>query len=375
MKVTIKEVKTRKELKHFVHFPNEMYKNEPYYVPTLEAGDMDVLNPEKNHAFEFCEGKYWMAFDENGKAVGRVAGIINREYNRKVDKKIARFGFIDFIDDNDVVDALVGTVTEWAKDKGMEILNGPLGFLEFDASGVCVEGFDELPTAYGKYNYPYYEPQFLRHGFVKDTDWVEYQVTVPHPIPNDYHRIAKVVEEKYSLHQADVSSKKKILGYLDEVAQLMNRAYSDIHGYSELNEGQIEDLKKQFVPMLTPDFVSFVLNNENKIVGFGICAPSMAKAMQKAGGKLFPFGFIHILHAMKHNDTIDTLLIGIDKEYRTKGVHAMIFDKIIPAFEKYNIKYIETTRELETNCNVQNMWNRFETRLHKRARCYIKNIQ
>ena len=374
MKVTIKEVTTKKDLREFVHYPNAMYSKEPYYVPTLEGADRDVLTPGRNHAFEFCEGKYWLALDENGRIVGRIAGIINREYNRKVNQKIARFGFIDFIDDNDVVDSLIDTVTKWAKEKGMEILNGPLGFLEFDASGVCVEGFDELPTAYGKYNFPYYDGQLKRCGFEKDTDWVEYQVTVPHPIPDKHHRVAEIVKERYHLHQADISTTKKMLGYLDEVAQLMNETYSKLHGYSELNAGQIEDLKKQFIPLLNTDFVSFVQNEDNKIVGFGFCAPSMAKAMQKTKGKLFPFGFLHILHAKRHNDTIDTLLIGVDENYRSKGVQAMIFDKIIPALEKYGIKYIETTRELEDNNNVQNMWGKLERRLHKRARCYIKNI-
>ena len=374
MKTTIKKVTSRKELRRFVHFPNEMYRDNPWYVPTLEKGDMDLLTPGKNCAFEFCEAEYWLAYDENGKIAGRIAGIINREYNRKVNQKIARFGFMDFVDDDDVVDALFDAVTSWAREKGMDILNGPLGFLEFDASGVCVEGYEELPTAYGKYNWPYYEPQLLRKGFKKDTDWVEYRITVPDEIPDTHSRIARLVSERYHLRQADVSSKKKIVDMLEDAGELLNRTYRNIHGFSELSKGQINDLKKQFVPLLTKDYVSFVLNEEGKLVGFGICAPSMSKAMQKAHGKLFPFGFIHILRALKHNDTIDTLLVGVDEEYRSKGVLAMIFDKIIPSFPKNGIKYIESTRELEDNDSVRNMWNRYPTRLHKRARCYIKNI-
>jgi len=370
----IKEVNTRKELKAFVHFPNEFYKGCNYYVPTLESGDMDVLDPKKNHAFEFCEAKCWLAYDNKGKIVGRIAGIINRAYNEKVGQKIARFGFMDFIDDDQVVDALLDTAEAWGRSKGMEIMNGPLGLLEFDASGVLVEGFDELPTAYGKYNYPYYEKQILRKGYEKDTDWVEFRVTVPDKIPEAYSRASKLIAERYDVHIDNLKSKKDIYNSFDEMAILLNETYKNIHGYSELSKGQIEDLKKQFITILKPEFVAVIRNGEGKMVAFGITAPSMAVAMQKCKGHLFPFGFLHILHAMNHNDTLDTLLIGVDNGYKSKGVTALIFDAISKPIKKYGIKYIETTRELEDNNSVQNLWNRFEFRLHKRARCYIKNL-
>ena len=374
MSVTIKEVVSKKDLKRFVHFPNEFYKDNKYYVPTLESGDLDTLDPKKNHAFEFCEGKYWLALDEKGKLVGRIAGIINRKYNEKIGKPQARFGFMDFVDDNAVVDALFDTVEAWAREKGMTSMNGPLGFLEFDASGVLVAGFDELPTAYGKYNYPYYEPQLLRRGYVKDTDWVEYSVTMPDNITEWFGRTAMLVSKRYHLHQADISTKKKMVSYFPECARLLNETYRDIHGFSELSKGQIDDLLNQFVPNLNKDFVSVVLDENERVVGFGISMPSLSKAMQKCKGRLFPFGFLHILHAINHNDTLDLLLIGIDDAYKGKGINAMIFDKIAPAVKSYGIKHLETTRELEDNNSVQNMWNRFENRLHKRARCYIKEL-
>ena len=374
MSVTIKEVISKKDLKRFVHFPNEFYKDNKYYVPTLESGDLDTLDPKKNHAFEFCEGKYWLALDEKGKPVGRIAGIINRKYNEKIGKPQARFGFMDFVDDNAVVDALFDTVEAWAREKGMTSMNGPLGFLEFDASGVLVAGFDELPTAYGKYNYPYYEPQLLRRGYVKDTDWVEYSVTMPDNITEWFGRTAMLVSKRYHLHQADISTKKKMVSYFPECARLLNETYRDIHGFSELSKGQIDDLLNQFVPNLNKDFVSVVLDENERVVGFGISMPSLSKAMQKCKGRLFPFGFLHILHAINHNDTLDLLLIGIDDAYKGKGINAMIFDKIAPAVKSYGIKHLETTRELEDNNSVQNMWNRFENRLHKRARCYIKEL-
>ena len=374
MKVTIKEVVTKKDLKAFVHFPNEFYKDNPYYVPTLERGDLDALDPEKNHAFEFCEGKYWLAFNGNGRIVGRIAGIINHQYNQRTGIGYARFGFLDFVDDDDVVDALFDTVEAWARDKGLKVMNGPLGFLEFDASGVLVEGFDELPTAYGKYNFPYYESQLLRRGYAKDTDWVEYQIKMPDDIEEWFSRPAKLIAARYHLRQADISSKKKMVSYFPQCARVLNETYRNLHGFTELSKGQVDDLMKQFVPNLNPDFVSIILDEKDEVVAFGISIPSLSKAMQKCHGKLFPFGFRHVLHALRHNDTVDLLLIGISDQYKNKGLNAMIFDRVSHAIHGYGIKYLESTRELEDNNSVQNMWNRFETRLHKRARCYVKEL-
>ena len=374
MNITIKEVTTAKERRQFVHFPNELYKDNPYYVPTLEKADIDALDQKKNHAFEFCEGKYWMALDEKGRIVGRIAGIVNRQYNEKTGVAFARFGFLDFIDDNDVVDALFDTVEGWAREKGMKKMNGPLGFLEFDASGVLVMGFDELPTAYGKYNFPYYEPQLLRRGYVKDTDWVEFSVKMPDNIDEWFSRPAKLISQRYHLHQAVIDSKKQMVSYFPQCTKVLNETYRNIHGFSELTKTQVDDLIKQFVPNLNTDFVSIILDEKDEAVAFGIAMPSLSKALQKCHGKLFPFGWRHILHAIHHNDTLDLLLIGIAEPYQGKGLNAMIFDKVAPAIKRYGIKYLETTRELEENSSVQNMWNRFETRLHKRARCYIKDL-
>ena len=222
MTVTIREVSTKCDLKRFVRFPNEFYKDNAYYVPTLESADLDALDTRKNHAFEFCEGKYWLALDEKGGVVGRIAGIINYQYNRKTGIDYARFGFMDFIDDDSVVDALFDTVEAWARGKGMKVMNGPLGFLEFDASGVLVAGFDELPTAYGKYNYPYYEPQLLRRGYVKDTDWVEYSVTMPDNITEWFGRPAKLIAQRYHLHQADI--RNSVLRSLEPCGALLARS-------------------------------------------------------------------------------------------------------------------------------------------------------
>ena len=374
MKITIKKVRNRRDLRKFVHFPNALYKNNQYYVPQIESMDRDTLTPTKNHAFEVCEGQYWLAFDEKGNVVGRVAAIINSRYNEKVGEKICRFGWIDFIDNPDVSTALMHAVETFAKNKGMDIISGPTGFLEFDPAGILVDGFDQLPTAYGKYNASYYEEHLLALGYQKEVDFVEYRILVPDVIPDRYARMAKMVAEKHGLHQASLSQRSDVDPYLDGVFRCMNAAYSKLHGFSELTPGQCDDLKKQFLTNINVDYVSIVLDSNNKVIGFGVALPSLSKAMQKANGSLFPFGFVHILNALKHNDTIDLLLIAIDEQYQNKGVNAMIFDKFAQGITKNGIKYIESTRELEDNTDVQNLWHLFDRTIHKRARVYMKKI-
>ena len=374
MAISLKEVTDRQGLKSFVRFPNQLYRDNRYYVPQIESMEMDTLTPGKNRAFEVCEGKYWLALDDNGKAVGRIAGIINHKYNEKVGKKICRFGWIDFIESQEVVHALLAKVEEYARSMSMELVEGPVGFLEFDISGVLVDGFDQIPTAYGKYNAPYYEPLILNEGYNKGTDFVEYRITVPDNIDR-YIKFADLVAERQQLREADYSSKKELVRkYADGIFAVMNSCYAKLHGFSELSHAQCDDLKKQFLPNLNLDYVSVIVDKSDKVVGFGITLPSLSLALQKAKGHMFPFGFIHILKALRKNDTIDALLIAILEEYQDKGVNAMIISKIGKGMHKNGIKYVESTRELEENHNVQNLWGRFEHHLHKRARIYVKNL-
>ena len=374
MNISIKEVATKGDLKAFVHFPNKLYKDNPYYVPQIESMDRDTLDPKKNHAFEVCEGKYWLAYNENGEIVGRVAGIINHRYNEKVGEKMCRFGWIDFIDNQDVSKALMDAVEQYDKDNGLNVISGPTGFLEFDAAGILVEGFDKLPTAYGKYNAPYYEQHLLNLGYQKEVDFVEYRILVPDVIPDRYERLADVVAQRNGLHEAPIYRHSDITSYIDGIFKCMNEAYSKLHDFSELTQGQCDDLKKQFLSNVSIDYISVILDNDNKVVAFGVGLPSLSVAMQKAKGKLFPFGFIHILKALKKNDTLDLLLIAIDEKYQNKGVNAMIFNKFAKGIVKNKIKYIESTRELEDNTTVQNLWGHLEHYLHKRARVYFKHI-
>ena len=374
MAVSIKEVRTKRDLRQFAKFPNVLYKNNKYYVPQLISMDMATFSPKKNRAFEVCEGKYWLAYKDD-ELVGRVAGIINHKYNRKVGQNICRFGWIDFTNDPEVVHALLDTVESYARANGMNVVEGPVGFLEFDVAGVLVDGFDQYPTAYGKYNDPYYEPLILAEGYKKETDYVEFRVTVPENIDR-YEKLSKLIGERLGLHEATFKNKKDLVRkYADGIFGVLNHAYSSLHGFSELSQAQCEDLKKEFLPQLILDYVSVIVDKDDKVVAFGITLPSLSKALIKAKGHLFPFGWYHILHALKHNDTIDALLVAISDEYKDKGVNAMLIAKMGIGYHKHGIKYLESTRELESNMAVQNMWGHFERKLHKRARVYIKEIQ
>lgn len=375
MAVTIKEVTTRKELRRFASFPNELYADNKFFVPQIVSMDMDTFDPKKNKAFEVCEGTYWLALDESGRTVGRIAGIINHKYNKKVGENICRFGWIDFIESQEVVHALIETVTEWGRGKGMDILEGPVGFLEFDVSGVLVDGFDKLPTAYGKYNAPYYEPMLLKESLERVTDYVEYRIAVPQDLGR-YRRFAELVSERYGVREGTYSSKKELVRkYADGLFHVMNVCYSGLHGFSELSPAQCDDLKKQFLGNLSTDFISVIVDKDDKVVAFSVTMPSLSKALQKAKGSLFPFGWFHILRALRHNDVADALLIGVLPEYRDKGVNAIINLKLGETFHRKGIKWLESTRELEENQSVQNMWSRLERTLDKRARIYKKTIQ
>ena len=372
--MAIKEVTTRQDLKEFVKFPNRLYRDNRYYVPKLISAEMNALSAGKNPAFEFCEAKYWLAHNGGNRIVGRIAGIINHRYNEKTATNFVRFGWIDFIEDEDVVNALFATAESWARGKKAEYIHGPLGMSDFDESGVLVEGFSELATAYGKYNFPYYGEMIERYGFRKEVDWVEYNVRVPDALPGKYSQMAEFLADRYGLRCAKISGKRNLLEYADRIFELLNREYDCIHGFYELTPKQTEELKKQFIPLLRLKFVSVILNSVNKVVGFGICLPSLSKALQRAGGRLFPFGFIHIHRALRFNDTLDALLIAIQGDYRDKGLNALIFSDIGDPIIKSGITNIETTRELEHNFTVQNLWNKFEYRQHKRARCYVKKL-
>jgi hypothetical protein len=374
MEITVKEVTDKKGLEDFIRFPDRLYKKSRYYVPALHNNQYATLSPEKNPAFEHCEARYWLAFSGD-KIVGRIAGIINHRYNQEQKTTQMRFSWLDFIEDEDVVKTLLQQVENWANEKESSYLNGPLGFTTFDAAGVLVDGFDEWPTSFGHYNFPYYDKMLQNAGYKKDVDWVEFNIKVPEKLPSKVLTAADLISKRYSVRNASLKNKKDIAKYADEVFELLNAAYKEIKYFSTLSESQKKFLKEDFLSMMHPGYVSIILNEKEEVVAFGVVMPSLARALKKSGGKFFPFGILHILYALHYNDTVDMLLIGVRPDYQNKGVHALIFSKIGQTFIRKGIKQVETTRELENNHKVQQLWAGYELRQHKRARCYKKELK
>jgi len=360
-------------LREFVRFPDVLYKTSQNYVPPIHINQLATLSREKNPAFEHCEARFWLAY-KNGEVAGRIAAIINHRYNEERNTRLMRFGWLDFIQDTEVLKALIKNVEDWAREKGMAQLHGPLGFTSFDTSGVLVEGFDELPTSFGRYNFPYYDTLLKEAGFEKDIDWVEYNIKVPAGLPEKMTKAADLIKNRYQVRLANFKSNKDLIQYAEQFFNLLNEAYSDLYAFSTLTAAQKTKLAGVYLKKLHPDYVAIVLNDKDELVALGVVMPSLARAMKKAKGRLFPFGFIRMLWALRFNDTVDMLLIAVRPDYQNKGLHVLIFQKIFATFKRRGIKQVETTRELENNQKVQQLWAGYETRLHKRARCYIKTL-
>ena len=373
MSLTIKEISTKKELKEFVKFPDKLYSGNEFYIPAIHTQELHTLSHSKNPAFEFCKAKYWLAL-KDGEIVGRVAGIINHKYNKERNLKYARFGWLDFINDIQVLELLLQTVETWAISEKMEKINGPIGFNSFDPSGVLIQGFEEIPTSFAHYNYSYYSELIEKLSYKKDVDWVEYNVLVPEFVPEKFIKGAELIKNRYKLHTAPLKKNKDILKYSDEIFQLLNEEYKNLYGFTKLTERQLDELITKNIAILKPEYISIVLDENNKVIAFGITILSLSKAHQKAKGKLYPFGFIHLLNALRKNDTANTLLIAVQKDYQSKGVNGIIFNDIMRAYMKNGITNLESTRELESNHKINNLWNKFENRQHKRSRCYIKDL-
>lgn len=376
--ITIKQVETKKELKRFIRFNYELYKDNPYSVPDLYE---DMLNTfsEKNAAMEFCEAAYFLAYREDGTLVGRVAAIINRKANEQWGLKTVRFGWIDFVDDEEVSEALLRKVEEWGRERGMTQIEGPLGFTDMDAEGMLIEGFEELSTMATIYNFPYYQRHVERLGFEKAADWVELLMTVPKEtgMPERLSRIAEIVMKKYDLRIKKYTSSKKIArDYGQEIFRVINEAFRPLFGYSELSQKQIDQYIKMYLPVLDLKLVSLITEANGRLVAVGISMPSMSRALQKAKGKLTPFGWWHLLKALKLKKpkTLDLMLVGVLPEYQGKGVNAILFYDLLPIYISEGYDYVETNPELELNDKVQQQWIYFERRQHKRRRCYKKAI-
>ncbi len=375
-RVEIRKVTCAKELKKFIRFNYEFYKHCPYAVPELYE-DMLSTFSEKNAAMEFCEADYFMAFRE-GRMVGRVAAIINHRANETWNKKAVRFGWIDFVDDLAVSRALIDTVRSWGKERGMTELEGPLGFTDLDAEGMLVEGFEELSTMATIYNYDYYPRHMEQLGLVKESDWVEMKIYIPDAVPEKHKRISDIIARKYGLHVRKLTNKKEVIrsGIAHQIFRLINDAYTPLFGYSRMSERQIDQYVKSYIPVLDLRMVTLVENEQNEIVAVGVSMPSLSRALQKAKGRMFPFGWFHLLKALfwKRPKVLDLLLVGVRPDYQNKGVNALLFTDLIPIYQQMGFEYAESNPELEANEKVQNQWQYFKVEQHKRRRCFKANL-
>nr|WP_314866684.1 N-acetyltransferase [uncultured Prevotella sp.] len=378
--IQIKRVETKKDLKRFIEFHYDLYKGNPYDVPNLYSDEVKTLSKNKNAAFDFCEAEYYLALKE-GKIVGRVAAIINHKANEKWKKKDVRFGWIDFIDDIEVSRALFEAVEEYGRKKGMDDIVGPLGFTDMDPEGMLTWGFDKLGTMATIYNYEYY-PQHMEElgGWEKDNDYVEYYLVVPEKSPEKYTKIAEMVEKRYNLHVRKLT-KKDIFqgGYGKKLFDLINLTYSDLYGFSELTDRQIDQYVKMYFPFADLNLVTVIEdgNKDNQLAGLGITIPSLSHALQKCRrGRLFPFGWWHLLRAIKFHKTdgVDLLLMGFLPEYRSKGANALLFADLIPRYVNYGFKWGETQVEMESNEGVQSQWGPLDPINHKKRRCYRRSL-
>ena len=380
--IEIKKVESKKDLKTFIDFHYDLYEGNEYDVPNLFSDEMNTLSKDKNAAFEFCEAEYFLAY-KDGKLAGRVAAIINHKANNKWGKKSVRFGWIDFIDDREVSKALLDAVEKYGKEKGMEDVVGPLGFTDMDPEGMLVWGFDQLGTMPTIYNYAYY-PEHIEalEGFEVDNKYVEFKIMVPDEVPEKYAKIAMMIEKRYNLHVRKLTKKDVFQGGMGQkIFDLINDTYKDLYGYSELSQKQIDQLIKSYLGFLDFNLITCIedwTDGEHKLIGVGITMPSLAHALRKCHrGRLLPFGWYHVLRAIKQHKTniVDLLLIGILPEYRAKGANALLFADLIPWYQKYGIEWGETQVELETNAGVQGQWGALTPVMHKRRKCYKKIIK
>ena len=374
--LTVKEVKTKKEGRVFVHFPDRLYKGNPFYVPGLKSDDFSDWNEKKNPAYAYCEVKRFLAY-RDGEAVGRIAAILSHRSNEKWGTSRMRFSSVDFIDDREVSRALFAAVEDFAREKGCAEVHGPLGFTDLDREGMLVEGFEEKSLFYTYYNAPYYKEHLEALGYGKDVDWVELQLIRPEKDDKNMETLGRISERlarKHGLHVAPVKSNFGFKPYIERAFALVNEAYAELYGTVDLDEEQIRRYASKFVPLVDPDFACIVLDENEEPIAFGATAPDLSDAFRKSGGRLFPFGWARMLWALKHPRKLDLLLIAVRPEWQGKGVNAMIIHHIFENAWRRGVVMAETGPQLEDNANVLSQWNIVSSRQHKRRRCFIKRL-
>ena len=373
--VCIKSVSTRKDLEEFIKFPITLYSGNGQFVPEMANDVRDSFNPDKNHGLSFTEVQAFIA-ERDGKVVGRIAGIINSRANKKWNSSVVRFGYIDFIDDLEVSKALLDTVVEWGRERGMTEIQGPLGITDFDKEGMLVEDFDRMGSMIDIYNYPYYPKHMEAHGYSKITDWVQIRVEIPSEVPQRYARVAKLSSEMYGLKVRKVTLQEAYNGEGRRVFDLMNQAYAPLFGYSSFTPNQVDYFLKMYLPVADMELIPLVENDKGELVAAAVTMASMSKALQKSKGKLFPVGWWHMFKALKlkHEDTVNMMLIAVRPDMQGLGVNALIFNDLIPVYNKKGYKYAETGPQLEDNVKELSQWKPLNPEILKRRRCYGMKI-
>ncbi len=369
--IKIVEVSSKKDFDAFVSFPNKLYRDCQYYVPSIRKEEEQILTAFSKPEFGGCIVKYWLAFKDND-IVGRIAGIINHSYINKWGKRFARFGWLDFIDDENVSAALIEKAEAWAISEGMEALNGPMGFTDFDPQGILFEGFDEMSTIVQRYNYPYYSRHLENLGFVKDADWIEYQIEVPKSIPVEISKSAAYLKNRYGLHVPKLTRKEEILPYLDDIFSILNEIYSLMYGFVPITEELKEFYVRKYVSYIDPRLIALVLDKDNKLIAFGITMPSMSPLFKKANGSALALKSYLLLGNYPKNKIVDMYFIGVKPSWLSRGLSAVLFDAIGTSLIEQQFEFAETNMEYESNEAVQSLWRRFEKRQHKKRRCYLK---
>ncbi|MDA0197060.1 MAG: hypothetical protein O2887_18950 [Bacteroidetes bacterium] len=373
MGIEIREVKSKKDLNRFVKFPFQLYSKCPYWIPPLIKDELRTFSAKHNPAFGHCTAKLWIAYS-NDEIVGRIAGIVHQKEAQK--DGIGRFGWLDFMDDLAISKKLLDTVEEWIQEQGMTKMHGPLGFTDMDFEGMLIEGFKEMGTIATIYNYEYYPVHMDTLGFNKVVDWVEMEGVLPTSLPPKMVRKAEIIEARFGLRSLKFNKIKELLSFGKGIFKVLNESYANLHGFYPLTDEQISHYISQYLSYLKPEFSSVVVNSENEVVGFGIAMPSFSRAFQKAKGHLFPFGYLHLLKALRNNDLADLYLMGVSNNYQKFGVSALILKDILQAFNHAGIKKVVTNPMLENNHHILTQWNEFQgdSRIHRRRRCFVKKF-
>ena len=371
--IILERIQSVSGLKRFIDFQFRLYKGNPYWCPPLRMDELKTLRKDKNPAFEFCEAEYWMAW--RGKTpVGRIAGILSHKANERWNERLVRFGWIDFIDDPEVSGLLIQTVSDWGKSKGMTGIHGPLGFSDMDNEGMLIDGFDQLAIMTSIYNHPYYRAHMEQMGFVKAADLVQYEFDIP-PIPEKFEKTKELVEQRYNVKVVRAKKSRELLPYARKMFRMLNDAYRDLYGFVALTEKQMDAYTKQYFGFIRPEFVSFIVDRKDDIVGFGISLPNLTYALQKSNGRLFPLGWWHLMKAIRKNEIIDMYLLGVHPDYHGKGVAALFFYEMHKAYLDFGIRKAISSPQLDDNIKALSIWKNFPGRKNVLRRVWIRHFR